>query len=218
MRYPAVIGQGNFGSVDGDPPAAMRYTEAKMSKIAEEMVKDIRKDTVDFGPNYDDSMQEPLVLPAAFPFLLTNGGSGIAVGMATNMPPHNLREVSSAIAAYIDDPAITVDGLMKYVKGPDFPTGGIIYGMSGISEAFRTGRGRITTRARCVLETSKTGKEAIIVNEIPYAVNKATLVMRIAELVREKKIESISDLRDESDRTGMRIVIELKKGRFQRSF
>jgi DNA gyrase subunit A len=212
MRYPVVQGQGNFGSVDGDPPAAMRYTEARMAKIAEEMVKDIRKETVDFGPNYDDSMQEPLVLPAAFPFLLANGASGIAVGMATNMPPHNLNEIAHAIAAFIEDRDVTVEQLMKHIKGPDFPTGGIIFGKRGIIEAFKTGRGRVTIRARCSLETFKNGKEAIIVTEIPYTVNKANLVIRIADLVREKKIDSISDLRDESDRNGMRIVIELKKG------
>ena len=212
MRYPVVRPQGNFGSVDGDPPAAMRYTEAKMQKIAEEILKDIKKDTVDFIPNYDDSMQEPSVLPAAAPYLLINGGSGIAVGMATNIPPHNLREISDAIQAYIDNPEITVDGLMEYVKGPDFPTAGIIYGTMGIKNAFRTGRGKIVVRARCSVETTKSGKDVIIVTELPYAVNKANLIIRIADLIKNKKIEGISDLRDESDRNGMRIVIELKRG------
>lgn len=212
MRYPVVKPQGNFGSIDGDPPAAMRYTEAKMQKLAEEILKDIKKETVDFIPNYDDSMQEPSVLPAAAPFLLINGGSGIAVGMATNIPPHNLREVVDAIDAYIDNPDITVNELMEYVKGPDFPTAGIIYGKQGIREAFETGRGKIVVRARCSVETSKSGRDVIIVTELPYAVNKANLIVRIADLVKNKKIDGIADLRDESDRNGMRIVIELKKG------
>ncbi len=212
LRYPVVRPQGNFGSVDGDPPAAMRYTEAKMEKLAEEILKDIKKETVDFIPNYDDSMQEPSVLPAAAPFLLINGGSGIAVGMATNIPPHNLREISDAIKAYIDNPDISVDELMAYVKGPDFPTAGIIYGRQGIKDAFRTGRGKIVVRARCSIETTKSGKDVIIVTELPYAVNKANLIVRIADLVKNKKIDGIADLRDESDRNGMRIVIELKKG------
>jgi DNA gyrase subunit A len=212
MRYPVVRPQGNFGSVDGDPPAAMRYTEAKMDRIAEEMLKDIRKETVDYGPNYDDSMEEPLVLPAAFPFLLTNGSSGIAVGMATNLAPHNLREVCAAIGAYIEDPNSSVDELMKHMKGPDFPTGGIIFGRRGIKAAFRTGKGKITVRSRFVIETTKAGKDRIIVTEIPYTVNKANLIIKIADLVKDKKIDGISDLRDESDRDGMRIVIELKRG------
>jgi DNA gyrase subunit A len=212
MRYIIVQGQGNFGSVDGDPPAAMRYTEARMTKLAEEMLKDIGKETVDFVPNYDDSLQEPLVLPAALPYLLVNGASGIAVGMATNIPPHNLTEICNAIAAFIDDPAIDVRGLMKFVKGPDFPTAGIIFGRKGILDAYTTGRGKITIRARFSLETTKSGKDVIIVTELPYSVNKAALIVRIAELVREKHLEGISDLRDESDRNGMRIVIELKKG------
>ncbi len=212
MRYPVVRPQGNFGSVDGDPPAAMRYTEAKMDRIAEEMLKDIRKETVDYGPNYDDSMEEPLVLPAAFPFLLTNGSSGIAVGMATNLAPHNLREVCAAIGAYIEDPNSSVDDLMKHMKGPDFPTGGIIFGRRGIKAAFRTGKGKITVRSRFVIETTKAGKDRIIVTEIPYTVNKANLIIKIADLVKDKKIDGISDLRDESDRDGMRIVIELKRG------
>lgn len=212
MRYPLVNGQGNYGSVDGDPPAAMRYTEARLYKIAEEMLRDIRKETVDFGPNYDDSMQEPSVLPGALPYLLVNGTSGIAVGMATNMAPHNLNEVADAIVAYIDDPEISVDKLMTHVTGPDFPTGGIIYGRRGIREAYTTGRGRIPVRARFSIESTKNGRDVIIVHEIPYQVNKATLIVRIADLVQNRKIEGISDLRDESDRSGMRIVIELKRG------
>ncbi|MDY7030013.1 MAG: DNA topoisomerase (ATP-hydrolyzing), partial [Spirochaetota bacterium] len=212
MRYPVVDPQGNFGSVDGDPPAAMRYTEARMAKIAEQMLLDINKETVDFGPNYDDSMQEPLVLPASFPYLLVNGASGIAVGMATNMPPHNLNEICAAIEAYIDNPEIKIDSLLQYIKGPDFPTAGIIFGKRGIRQAYKTGRGRITVRARCTLEEVRGGKERIIVSELPYAVNKANLIVKIADLVKNKKIDGIADLRDESDKSGMRIVIELKKG------
>lgn len=212
LRYPAVEGQGNFGSVDSDPPAAMRYTEARMAKIAEEMLADIKKETVDFGPNYDDTMEEPLVLPAKFPFLLANGGSGIAVGMATNIPPHNLREVCGAISAVIDNPSITIGEIIRNsIQGPDFPTGGIIFGTRGIRDAYKTGRGRITVRARCVLETTKKGKDIIIVTELPYAVNKAALIVKIADLVKAKKIDGITDLRDESDRDGIRIVIELRK-------
>ncbi len=212
MRYPAVWGQGNFGSVDGDPPAAMRYTESRLQRIADEMLKDIGKDTVDFGPNYDDTMEEPLVLPASVPFLLANGASGIAVGMATNIPPHNLREVCAGIVAQIDDPDITIDALCRAVTGPDFPTGGVIYGRRGIRQAYKTGKGQVTVRGRFTLETTKSGKERILVTEIPYGVNKALLITRIAELVRDRKIDGISDLNDESDRNGMRIVIELKKG------
>lgn len=212
LRYPLVHGQGNFGSIDGDPPAAMRYTEAKLSRVGDEMLQDLKKETVDFVPNYDESLKEPVVLPAAIPNLLVNGSSGIAVGMATNMPPHNLVEVADAVCAQIDDPEISIEALMQFVKGPDFPTGGIIFGRRGIKEAFKTGRGKIVVRGKFVLETSKTGKEAIIFNEIPYAVNKANLIIRIAELVRDKVIDGIADLRDESDRDGMRIVIELKKG------
>ena len=211
MRYPMVRGQGNFGSIDGDPPAAMRYTEARLEKIAEEMLRDIKKETVDFSPNYDDSLLQPDVLPAAVPYLLCEGASGIAVGMATNIPPHNLREVCSGIAAYIDNPDITIPELMEHIKGPDFPTGGTIYGMAGIREAFTTGRGKITTRARFTIESNKAGKDVIIIHEIPYMVNKASLIVRIAELVRDRKIDGIQDLRDESDRNGMRIVIELKR-------
>lgn len=212
LRYPAIQGQGNFGSVDGDPPAAMRYTESRLSKIAEAMIEDIKKETVDFGPNYDDSMKEPLVLPGAFPFLLANGTSGIAVGMATNMPPHNLNEIAGAIGEYIDNNDCTIEDLMKHMKGPDFPTGGIIFGKKGIRQAFKTGRGKIIVRARFTLEVDKRGKETIIFSEIPYAVNKAMLITRIAELVRDKVIDGISEIRDESDRDGMRIVIELKRG------
>jgi len=212
MRYTLVRGQGNFGSVDGDPPAAMRYTEAKMEKITEEILRDIKKETVDFGPNYDDSLKEPLVLPTALPNLLVNGTSGIAVGMATNMAPHNLTEVCNAIIAYISNPEIELKDLMKHITGPDFPTGGIILGKKGIKEAFVTGKGKVTVRSRFTLEVNDSGKEKIIVSEIPYMVNKANLLIRIADLVKEKKIEGISDLRDESDRDGMRIVIELKKG------
>lgn len=212
MRYPVVDPQGNFGSVDGDPPAAMRYTEARMAKIAEQMLLDINKETVDFGPNYDDSMQEPLVLPASFPYLLVNGTSGIAVGMATNMPPHNLNEICAAIEAYIENPDISIDSILQYVKGPDFPTAGIIFGKRGIRQAYKTGRGRITVRARCTLEEVRGGKERIIVSELPYAVNKANLIIKIADLVKNRKIDGIADLRDESDKSGMRIVIELKRG------
>lgn len=212
LRYPLVQGQGNFGSVDGDPPAASRYTEAKLSKIGDEILQDLKKDTVDFVPNYDESLKEPVVLPSGLPNLLINGSSGIAVGMATNVPPHNLNEVVEAICAQIDNPNIDIDTLMSYVKGPDFPTGGIIFGRRGIREAFITGRGRITVRGRFEIEVSAAGKEAIIFTEIPYNVNKASLIIRIANLVKDKAIDGIQDLRDESDRDGMRIVIELKKG------
>ena len=212
LRYPLVQGQGNFGSIDGDPPAASRYTEAKLSKIGEEMLADLDKETVDFVPNYDESLKEPSVLPSAIPNLLINGSSGIAVGMATNMPPHNLREIAQAIEAYIENKDISIYELMNYVKGPDFPTGGIIYGMQGIREAYATGRGRLTIRGRFIIETMKSGREQIVFTEIPYALNKTTLVTRIAELVRDKQIDGISDLRDESDREGIRIVLELKKG------
>ncbi|NCN05072.1 MAG: DNA topoisomerase (ATP-hydrolyzing) subunit A [Spirochaetales bacterium] len=212
MRYPLVNGQGNFGSVDGDPPAAMRYTEARMHKLAEEMLRDIKKETVDFVPNYDDSMEEPSVLPAALPYLLVNGASGIAVGMATNIPPHNLNQVSNAIAAYIDNPDIGLEGLMEHVTGPDFPTGGIIFGKRGIRQAYATGRGKVTVRSKFSIESMASGRDVILIHEIPYQVNKANLIIRISELVQEKVIDGISDLRDESDRDGMRIVIELKRG------
>lgn len=212
LRYPLVYGQGNFGSIDGDPPAASRYTEAKLSKLGEEMLADLDKETVEFVPNYDESLKEPSVLPSAFPNLLVNGSSGIAVGMATNMAPHNLLEVAEGIAAYIDDPSISTSGLMKHIAGPDFPTGGIIYGRGGIVDAYETGRGRVIIRGKFVLETPKNGKEQIVFTEIPYALNKTTLITRIADLVRDKQLEGISDLRDESDREGLRIVMELKKG------
>ena len=184
MRYPLVRGQGNFGSVDGDPPAAMRYTEAKLEKITEEILRDIKKETVDFAPNYDDSMKEPLVLPTALPNLMINGTSGIAVGMATNMAPHNLKEVCSAITAYIENPDIELKELMKHISGPDFPTGGIIFGKKGIRDAYRTGKGRVTVRSKFTLETNASGKERIIVTEIPYMVNKSNLIIRIADLVK----------------------------------
>ena len=212
LRYPMVDGQGNFGSVDGDSPAAMRYTEIRMSQMAHEMLQDLDKETVDMGPNYDDSLQEPLVLPAKIPNLLVNGSSGIAVGMATNIPPHNLSEVVDGIIAVIENPALTLEELMERIPGPDFPTAGFIYGTEGILSAYRSGRGIIQMRARARVEKQKKSeRESIIVTEIPYQVNKARLIEKIAELVREKKIEGISDLRDESDRDGMRIVIELKK-------
>jgi DNA gyrase subunit A len=209
-----VDGQGNFGSVDDDPAAAMRYTEARLAPIAREMLRDLDSDTVDFGPNYDGSEQEPLVLPARFPNLLVNGSSGIAVGMATNIPPHNLREVVNAVVAYVDDPSLQVEDLMKHIQGPDFPTGGAILGRQGIREAYETGRGRVRVRALAHIEPLSHGKEAIIVTELPYQVKKGGpggLVEKIADLVREKKISEISDLRDESDRNGMRLVIELKR-------
>ena len=212
MRYPMVDGQGNFGSVDGDPPAAMRYTEARPTRLSEEMLRDIGKNTVDFAANYDDTIEEPTVVPGALPYLLVNGATGIAVGMATTMAPHNLTEAAAAISAVIDNPEIAMDELMQYISGPDFPTGGIIYGRRGIRDAYRTGKGRVVVRARFHIEETKSGKDVIIVNEIPYLVNKATLITRIADLVREHKIDGISDLRDESDRNGLRIVIELKKG------
>jgi DNA gyrase subunit A len=211
MRLPLVDGQGNFGSVDGDPPAAMRYTESRLDKAAMALLEDIDKDTVDFQPNYDGNEHEPKVLPARFPNLLVNGAGGIAVGMATNIPPHNLGEVIDACIALIDDPALTIDDLMKIVPGPDFPTGGIILGRAGIKAAYHLGRGSIVMRGKVHFETVRKEREAIIISEIPYQVNKATMVERIAELVREKKIEGIADLRDESDRDGYRVVIEMKR-------
>lgn len=211
LRYPLVEGQGNFGSMDGDSPAAMRYTEARLQRITEEMLTDIDKDTVDFTLNFDDSLKEPTVLPARLPNLLINGASGIAVGMATNILPHNLSEVVDGITATIDNPEITIEELMQYIKAPDFPTGGIIYGYSGVRQAFETGRGRIVVRGRAEIEERDNGRERIIISEIPYQVNKATLVMKIAELANEKKIEGIADVRDESDRQGLRIVVEVKR-------
>jgi DNA gyrase subunit A len=218
MRYPLVEPQGNFGSIDNDPPAAMRYTEARLSRLATEMLRDIDADTVDFGPNYDESRQEPLVLPSRFPNLLVNGASGIAVGMATNIPPHNLRETIDATVAYIDDPNIELDGLMKHIRGPDFPTGGIIVGYSGIREAYETGRGRVVVRGRAHVEPMERGKERIIITEMPYQVSKGDgrgdesgLIKKIAEQVQNGRIKEISDLRDESDRSGIRLVVELKR-------
>src|SRR5512138_2099465 len=216
MRYMLVDGQGNFGSVDGDPPAAMRYTEARLHKLAEELLADLDKDTVDFGPNFDESLEEPLVLPARVPNMLLNGTSGIAVGMATNIPPHNLRELTDAIIFLIDNyermDEIPLEELMQRVHGPDFPTGGIIVGREGIESAYGTGRGRLVVRGMAHIEEAKGGKHEIIITEIPYQVNKASLIERIAELVREDKIDQIADLRDESDQRGMSIVIELKRG------
>ncbi|HRT27117.1 MAG TPA: DNA topoisomerase (ATP-hydrolyzing) subunit A, partial [Syntrophales bacterium] len=212
MRYPLIDGQGNFGSIDGDPPAAMRYTEIRMARIAEELLADLEKDTVDFVPNYDSSLREPSVLPARFPNLLLNGSSGIAVGVATNIPPHNLNEVVDGTIALIRNPGITVEELMHYIQGPDFPTAGFINGREGIVSAYKTGRGTIRVRARAVIErNARNDRESIIITEIPYLVNKANLIERISELVKEKKMEGIADLRDESDREGIRIVVDLKK-------
>src|SRR5687768_2519389 len=216
MRYLLVDGQGNFGSIDGDPPAAMRYTEVRMHRLAEELLADIDKDTVDFLPNFDDSLEEPLVLPARVPNMLLNGTSGIAVGMATNIPPHNLGELTDAIIFLIDNydrmDDIPLTELMKCVQGPDFPTGGIIVGREGIESAYGTGRGRLVVRGMAHIEEGKGGRHEIIITEIPFQINKSTLIERIAELVREDRIDQISDLRDESDQRGMSIVIELKRG------
>ena len=210
LRYPLVDGQGNFGSVDGDSPAAMRYTEARMKKITDEVMADIEKETVDYSLNFDDTLQEPTVLPTKLPLLLLNGTSGIAVGMATNMPPHNLREVADGVCAYIDNPEIEIPELMKYIKAPDFPTGGIIYGYEGVKEAYMTGRGKIVMRSKTEIEHTPSGRECIIVTEIPFQVNKAEMIRKIADLINEKKMEGISYINDESDRNGMRIVIILK--------
>ncbi len=213
LRYPVITPQGNFGTIAGDPPAAYRYTEAKMSRLAEEMVADIDKDTVDFLPNFDETTKEPVVLPAKFPFLLANGSNGIAVGMATNMPPHNLREIAAAVSAYVDNPDISIDELMTYIKGPDFPTGGIIFGKQGIKDAYRTGRGKVLIRGRFTIEVDSKGGESIVFTEVPYQVNTGDLVQKIKEYVRDKVIEGISGVNDESsDRVGMRIVIDLKRG------
>ena len=211
LRYPMIDGQGNFGSVDGDSPAAMRYTEARLSKIAEETLADLEKNTVDFQPNFDESLKEPTVLPTRIPQLLVNGASGIAVGMATNMPPHNLSDIIDAIVAYIDNPEIDIQDLILIVKAPDFPTGGIIYGYRGVQEAFETGRGRIVLRGKAHIEVAANGREKIVVTEIPYMVNKAELIMKTAELINDKKIEGISNANDESDRDGMRIVFDIKR-------
>ncbi len=214
LRYPLIDGQGNFGSVDGDNAAAMRYTEVRMAKIAHELLADLDKETVDFGPNYDGSEHEPLVLPAKIPNLLINGSSGIAVGMATNIPPHNLTDICTALFALLDDPEIDIESLIAIVKAPDFPTAGIIYGLSGVRDGYRTGRGRVVMRATCHVEDldKSGGKQAIIIDELPYQVNKANLLIKIGELVREKQIDGIADLRDESDKSGMRVYIELKRG------
>jgi DNA gyrase subunit A len=213
MRYMLVDGQGNFGSVDGDAPAAMRYTEVRMARITQELLADIDKETVDFVPNYDESEREPAVLPTRIPNLLVNGSSGIAVGMATNIPPHNLGEVIDACLALLADPKLTIADLIKLIPGPDFPTAGLIFGIQGVVEAYTTGRGRVYMRGRTHIEPiDDRGREAIVITELPYQVNKARLIERIAELVREKKLEGISELRDESDKDGMRVVIELKRG------
>src|SRR5712692_1320336 len=211
MRYPLVDGQGNFGSVDGDPPAAMRYTEARLAKIAEEMLADIEKETVDVVPNFDETTTEPTVLPTRIPNLLVNGASGIAVGMATNIPPHNLNEIIDAAILLIEKPETTLKEMMKHVPGPDFPTGGYIYGREGIEQAYKTGRGTFTMRAKAAIEQVGKDRENIVITEIPYQVNKARLIERIAELVQGKKLDGIADIRDESDREGMRIVIEVKR-------
>ncbi len=211
LRYPLIDGQGNFGSIDGDSAAAMRYTEARLAKIADEMLRDLDKNTVDFAPNFDDSLQEPTVLPSYLPNLLVNGASGIAVGMATNIPPHNLTEVIDGLVALIDNPKIKAEDIIKFVKAPDFPTGGIIYGYEGARDALLTGRGRVVIRAKANIETLKNDRENIVITEIPYQVNKASLIEKIAELVREGKLEGISNIRDESDRDGLRVVIELKR-------
>lgn len=211
LRYMLIDGQGNFGSVDGDSPAAMRYTEVRLQRIAEAMLEDLDKDTVDFQNNFDDTLQEPTVLPTRIPQLIVNGASGIAVGMATNMVPHNLSETVDAICAYIDDREITIEGIMKYIKAPDFPTGGTVYGMEGVRQGFETGRGRVVVRGKVNVETNKNGKESIIIYELPYQVNKAVLHQKIAHLINDKVIEGVSDVRDESDRDGMRLVVDLKK-------
>src|SRR5690242_7940601 len=214
LRYPLVDGQGNFGSIDGDPAAAMRYTEARLAPIARELLRDIDSDTVDFTPNYDGSEQEPAVLPSRFPNLLVNGSSGIAVGMATNIPPHNLKETIAATIAFIDNPDIDVPGLMQHMKGPDFPTGGVILGLSGIRDAYETGRGRVRVRATAHIEQIRGNREAIVVTELPFMVKKGGdggIIKKIAELVNEKKLTEISDVQDHSDRNGMRVVIELKR-------
>ena len=210
MRYPLVDGQGNFGSMDGDSPAAMRYTEARMKKITDEVMADIDKETVDWTLNFDDTIPEPTVLPTKIPLLLVNGASGIAVGMATNMAPHNLGEVVDACCAYVDNPDIECEELLKYVKAPDFPTGGIIYGYEGVREALLTGRGRVVMRARTEIEHTASGRECIVITEIPYMVNKAEMIKKIADMINEKKIEGISYINDESDRNGLRIIVILK--------
>src|ERR1043165_6098737 len=212
LRYPLVDGQGNYGSIDGDPPAAMRYTETRLAKIAHEMLADIDKETVDFVPNFDESLEEPVVLPTRVPNLLINGSSGIAVGMATNIPPHNLGEVVDALVMLIDRASATIEELMAVVKGPDFPTAGYIYGASGIRDAYTTGRGSLTLRAKLHKEEMRGGRTAVVITELPYQVNKATLIEKISELSKDKKIDGISEIRDESNREGIRVVIELSRG------
>src|SRR5712664_731888 len=212
LRYPLVDGQGNFGSIDGDPPAAMRYTEARLAKIAHELLADIEKETVDFSPNFDESLEEPTVLPTRVPNLLINGSAGIAVGMATNIPPHNLTQVVDGLVALVDRPDTTIEALMKIITGPDFPTAGYIYGTGGIREAYTTGRGTITLRAKAHAEKMRGGREAIIISELPYQVNKASLIEKISELMKEKRVEGISEVRDESNREGIRVVLELGRG------
>ena len=212
LRYPLVDGQGNFGSVDGDSPAAMRYTEVRLAQISNNILADLDKNTVDFVANYDDTAREPSVLPTILPNLLVNGSSGIAVGMATNIPPHNLTEVVDGLIALIKDPAIGIDKIMKHIKAPDFPTGGIIWGFEGVKSAYLTGRGKIIIRAKARIEVAKNDRETIIISELPYQVNKANLIENIAYLVRDKKIEDISDVRDESDKDGLRVVIDVKRG------
>ncbi|HDM37821.1 MAG TPA: DNA topoisomerase 4 subunit A, partial [Candidatus Omnitrophica bacterium] len=212
LRYPLIDGQGNFGSIDGDPAAAQRYTEARLEAIAEEMLKDIDKDTVNFIPNFDNSLKEPAILPAVLPNLLINGSSGIAVGMSTNIPPHNIGEVASAIVKLVDDPEATIEEIMKDIKGPDFPTGGIICGRNGIKRAYSKGKGQIKVRAKACVEVEKQGRESIVITELPYQINKTALIEQIAALIQDKKIEGIRDLRDESSKEGIRIVIELRKG------
>ena len=211
LRYPLIDGQGNFGSIDGDSPAAMRYTEVRMARISGEILRDLAKDTIDWRPNFDDTLNEPVVMPSVFPNLICNGGSGIAVGMATNLPPHNLRETVNAIIATIDNPDISVEELMTHISGPDFPTGGIIFGSEGIREAYTTGRGKIIVRGRANIEHGRNSRDSIIISEMPYQVNKASLIEKTADLVRDRKIDGISDIRDESDRDGIRVVIELKR-------
>lgn len=218
MRYVLVDGHGNFGSIDGDPPAAYRYTEARMNKLSVDMLADIDKDTVDFSPNYDDRLKEPNVLPTHFPNLLVNGSTGIAVGMATNIPPHNMGEVIDGMCALIDNPQASLEDIMQYIKGPDFPTGGIIMGRSGIRAAYATGRGRILVRARAEIEEEKNGRFKIIVSELPYQVNKARLIENIADLVKDKRLEGISNIEDHSDREGMHIVIDINGMRPRRLY
>ena len=211
IRCPLVDGHGNFGSVDGDPPAAQRYTEARLSKIAAEMLRDIDKETVDFYPNFDDTLMQPTVLPSRFPNLLVNGADGIAVGMATNIPPHNLGEVISGVEALIDDPEIDIDELIKIIPSPDFPTGGIIMGRTAIKHAYRTGRGGIVVRGKAEIEETESGRHRIVITELPYQVNKAKLIIQMADMVKNKRLEGISDIKEESDRQGMRIVVDVKK-------